>query len=203
MIAFDEFALTSRPDTHYAWAEKNTAPRIPSDERRRQRITGFLGVDLQDGETRVQFQPGSQTDDVVWSVAMIVLLWVQQGYRWITLILDNAPTHREGMKQKVHALLAQVAEMTHWDDLANLTLNFLHPPAYSPDFNPAEYLIHAVRQGALYHAPSTLTLAEKAGRVRDFVERGPPMTPVQMARLLDHVYRLPGNGQKKYQVKLE
>lgn len=35
LIALDEFALESTTDTHYAWPEKNTAPALPSDERRR------------------------------------------------------------------------------------------------------------------------------------------------------------------------
>jgi len=32
-VALDEFSLQSVPDTHYAWAPKNTAPTVPGDER--------------------------------------------------------------------------------------------------------------------------------------------------------------------------
>ena len=46
---------------------------------------------------------------------------------------------------------------------------------YSPAFNPAEYLIHRVRQDALYHLPSTFTftLQDKAGRVQEHLAQGP------------------------------
>lgn len=33
LLAMDEFALQSVPDTHYAWAGRNTAPSVLSDER--------------------------------------------------------------------------------------------------------------------------------------------------------------------------
>ncbi len=56
MIALDEFALQSTPYTHYAWAEKNTKPKIWSDERHRQKLNGFLTVDVQRGSTRVDFK---------------------------------------------------------------------------------------------------------------------------------------------------
>ena len=50
-MALDEFSLQSVPDTHYAWSPKNTAPPVPSDERNRTRLNGFLSVDLQRGTT--------------------------------------------------------------------------------------------------------------------------------------------------------
>ncbi|CAA9890152.1 conserved hypothetical protein [Candidatus Methylobacter favarea] len=41
LIASDEFALQSTPYSHYAWVEKNTKPKMPSDERHRQNLTVF------------------------------------------------------------------------------------------------------------------------------------------------------------------
>ena len=55
LIALDEFAVQSVPYTHYAWAQKNTKPKIMSDERHRQKLNGFLTVDVQRGTTRVDF----------------------------------------------------------------------------------------------------------------------------------------------------
>lgn len=37
VVCMDEFALQSVPNTHYAWAPKNTKPTVPSDERRRKK----------------------------------------------------------------------------------------------------------------------------------------------------------------------
>ena len=48
---FDEFAVYDRPSTYYAWAEKNSRPQVPSDERkRRNKLNGMLAVDVVTGE---------------------------------------------------------------------------------------------------------------------------------------------------------
>lgn len=190
-MAMDEFALQSVPDTHYAWAERNTAPRVPSDERKRARLNGFLTVDLRGGATRVQFRPEGKTADVVFVLALTVLLFVQRGYRWITVILDNARTHRQAMEVAVKELLSEIAALNQWEDLKATTVEFLHTPPYSPALNPAEYLIHWIRQDALYHLPCTFTLQEKADRVNGHLAQGPPLTPEQMKKLLRHIYKLP------------
>lgn len=196
MVAMDEFALQSLPDTHYAWAERNTAPRVPGDERRRARLNGFLTVDLRRGTTEVQFRPEGKTPDVVFVLVLTVLLYVQRGCRRITVILDNARTHRHDMQTAVKALLAEIG--AQWEAVAATTVEFLHTPAYSPAFNPAEYLIHAVRQEALYHLPCTYTLPQKAERVRRHLAQGAPFTPQQMNKLLRHIYKLPRGRAVKW-----
>ena len=198
LLAMDEFALQSVPDTHYAWAERNTAPRVPSDERHRDRLTGFLAVDLVRGETRVQFRPEGKTGDVLLVLALTVLLCVQRGHRWIGLLMDGARTHRQDMQAALRELLAEIATLAHWDDLREATVEFLHTPAYSPALNPAEYLIHWVRQDALYHLPCTFTLQDKADRVQSHLAKGPPFTPEQMDRLLRHIYKLPHGKVPKW-----
>ena len=65
LLALNEFALQSTPYMHYAWAEKNTKPKIPSDERHRQKLNGFLTVDVQRGSTRIDFKKQSTTEIAV------------------------------------------------------------------------------------------------------------------------------------------
>lgn len=36
LVCMDEFALQSIPDTHYAWAPRNSKPTIPSDEKKQE-----------------------------------------------------------------------------------------------------------------------------------------------------------------------
>jgi transposase len=201
LVALDEFALQSVPNTAYAWAPKNTAPTVPSDERHRQKLNGFLTVDLQRGKTHVDFRAESKIHDVVWVVVLTVLRYVQLGFHSITVLLDNARTHRHTMAIAVRALLAEIAET--WSELATTTVTFLHTPPYSPAFNPAEYLIHWVRQDALYHLPCTFTLQDKADRVRHHLAQGPPLTPKQMHNLLRHIYNLPRHGNRAEWPKLE
>ena len=203
LVALDEFALQSVPNTGYAWAPKNTAPTVPSDERRRQRLNGSLTVDLQQGTTHVDFRSQSKTKDVVFVVVMTILRYVQLGFHWITMILDNARTHRPDMETTVRALLLEIVDLCGWEDLKRTTLEFLHTPPYSPAFNPAEYLIHWVRQDALYHLPCTFTLQDKANRVQHHLAQGPPLTPEQMGKLLHHIYTLPRSGKAVKWPKLE
>jgi len=194
-VALDEFSLQSVPDTHYAWAPKNAAPSVPSDERNRTRLNGFLSVDLQRGTTHVDFRKESKTEDAVVAILLLVLRYAQLGCHWITVILDNATIHRAAMKSAVVELLAVIAEDPAWAGLATVSLAFLHTPAYSPAFNPAEYLIHRVRQDALYHLPCTFTLQGKAERVQRHLAQGPPLTPKQMENLLRHIGNLPRSGK--------
>ena len=34
MIWFDEFSISTRPDASYGWAERNTSPTVPSNEKK-------------------------------------------------------------------------------------------------------------------------------------------------------------------------
>jgi hypothetical protein len=108
------------------------------------------------------------------------------------------------MKAAVAELLAEIAENRAWAGLKSVHLEFLHTPPYSPAFNPAEYLIHLVRQDALDHLPCTFTLENKAKRMKRHLAQGPPLTPEQMQNLLRHIGNLPKNGQpvKKWPVSL-
>lgn len=142
---------------------------MPSDERNRKKLNGFLSVDLRQGTTGVDFRAHSKTGDAVVAVALLVLRYVLRGFRQITVLLDKATTHRDAMKAAVGELLAEIAENPAW-------LAFLHTPSYSPALNPAGYLIHRVRQDALYHLPCTFTLQDKAERVKRHLAQGPPLT---------------------------
>ena len=188
MLCLDEFALQSTPNSGHAWAEKNTSPVVPSDERHRQRINGFLSVDLMSGATQADFRPRSKTEDAVFVIASLVLRYARWGYRHLLLVLDNCRIHGEGMKAALAELLAEIA------DTRGIVVEFLHTPRYSPNFNPAEYLIHWVRQNALYHLPVTFTLQDKAARIQSHLAQGPPFGPEPMRNLLRHIYRLPKNG---------
>jgi transposase len=182
----DEFALQSTPYTHYAWAEKNTKPKIWSDERHRQKLNGFLTVDVQRGSTRVDFKKQSSTETAVGVVVLTALIYLQKGFRHLTFLLDNARIHGKKMEAGVHQWLAEIAQQVA---LPEFSLSFWHTPSYSPRLNPAEYLIHEVRRNGLYQVPCTLTVEEKAGRIRTQLARGSPMNDQQMRRLIDFIAR--------------
>jgi len=186
LIALDEFALQSTPYTHYAWAEKNTKPKIWSDERHRQKLNGFLTVDVQRGSTRVDFKKHSSTETVIGIVVLTALVYLQQGFKHLTFLLDNAKIHGKKMEASVQQWLADIAQQV---ELPDYTLSFWHTPRYSPRLNPAEYLIHEVRRNGLYQVPCTLTLQEKAARINNQLALGSPMNDQQMHNLLGFIAR--------------
>ena len=171
MVAFDEFALKSTTDTDYAWAEKNTAPALPSSERRREKLNGFLAADLDSGSATVDFQARAKTGNAVFVLAMIVLRYARLGFRQTVFILDNARIHGDQMKAALAELLAEIP-------LAQgVAVDFLHTPVYSPQFNPAEYLIRLVRKNSLYHLPASMSVGERAERIRLHLAQAPPANP--------------------------
>ena len=53
LIARDAFALQRVSYTDYAWAKKDIKTSITSDEGHRQKLNGFLTVDVQSLSTRL------------------------------------------------------------------------------------------------------------------------------------------------------
>ncbi len=188
LVALDESALQSTTYTHYAWAEKNTAPALPSNEKKREKLNGFLALDLGTGKTTVDFQPGAKTDNAVYVIALIVLRYASLGFRQIVFILDNCSIHNDAMKAALAELLAEIALAS------GIAVDFLHTPVYSPSFNPAEYVIRLVRKNSLYHLPCTMTVQDRAERVRAHLAQAPPQTPRQIKNILHHIYGLPKSG---------
>jgi hypothetical protein len=82
-----------------------------------------------------------------------------------------------------------LAEISRQIPLPEYSLNFWHTPSYSPKLNPAEYVIHEVRRNGLYQVPYTMSLNEKAERIRTQLAIGSPMTDLQMSRLVDFIAR--------------
>lgn len=186
MIALDEFALQSVPYTHYAWAIKNSKPKIRSDERSRQKINGFLTVDVERGTTQVEFKESSKTEDVIKVIVFITLIYLKKGFKSITFLMDNAKTHGSKMENGVIEWLAEIAQQVN---LPKFNLYFWHTPRYSPKLNPAEYVIHEVRRSCLYHVPCSISLNEKTERIRSRVAQGSPMNERQMHNLIDFIAR--------------
>jgi hypothetical protein len=180
--------LQSTTCTHYAWAERNTAPAVPSNEKQREKVNGFLAVDLGSGEATADFQPQAKAPNAVWVFALVVLRYAKLGFRQILFILDHCTLHNDAMKAALAALLAEIPRAQ------GVAVEFLHTPTYSPSFNPAEYAIRLVRKNSLYHLPWGMTIEQRAERVRGHLAQAPPLTPQQVKNILRHIYGLPKSG---------
>ena len=90
------------------------------------------------------------------------------------------------MQAALLLLLSQVAMAQ------GVTITFMKTPKYSPGFNPAEYVIHLIRQRSLYHLPQDMNIDERAERIKLHLAQGPPLLlPEQVGNLLHHIYTLP------------
>jgi hypothetical protein len=62
---YDEFAVYDRPSLYYAWAQRNSKPEVPSNEKRkRNKVNGMISVDAVSGEIYLELKPNSKTEDV-------------------------------------------------------------------------------------------------------------------------------------------
>ncbi len=68
-----------------------------------------------------------------------------------------------------------------------IAIEFIHTPAYSPDFNLAEYEIHLLRLQKLHHLPSNITIAEIENTLEEVKIL---MTSEQILKTLDHIFAL-------------
>ena len=68
-----------------------------------------------------------------------------------------------------------------------MIVEFIHTPAYSPDYNLAEYEIHLLRLEKLHHLPSNITMAEIEKRLENVKIL---MDSVQISRTLEHIFTL-------------
>ena len=141
---------------------------------------------MQRGTTRVDFSQNSTTEEAVMVVVLTVWVYLQKGRNRLTFLLDNARIHGKRMEVGVHEWLTEIAQHL---ELPAFSLSFWHTPSYSPQLNPAEYLIHEVRGKGLYNVPCTLTVHEKAERIQNQLARGSPMTDLPMCQLLDFIAR--------------
>lgn len=122
--------MSDRPSLFYGWAEVNTRPEVPSNEKRkRNRVNGFLSVDAITGKEYLLLNPNAKTEDIASYFGLLFDDLYSEGYEEITIYLDNNSTHKKKMKSKLARLLPLL------DLEGRVNIEFSHIPAYSPDFN--------------------------------------------------------------------
>jgi hypothetical protein len=183
-IFFDEFSATNRPTLLRGWAKVNTRFRVPSNEKNRKRTNGFLSVDAQRGDLYIEFSDTAECIDVANYLYNLVETYANKGYRKITIILDNHSTHKDTMRQILRKRVKSSPE------LSKIEVEFMNTPAYSPDFNLAEYMIHQLRLQLLHHLPTKTTLPQMIKKIKDFLQKNRLQTRQQIKNTIDHILKL-------------
>jgi hypothetical protein len=71
-----------------------------------------------------------------------------------------------------------------------ITVEFIHTPPYSPDFNLVEYIIHLLRLRLLHHLPVGMTIEQVKMHILTFFETQQLQFPLQIANTIQHIYNL-------------
>lgn len=185
IVFFDEFAVYDRPSIFYGWAEKNTRPQVPSNERgRRNKLNGMLAVDALTGEEYLKLKEKSKTEDVSNYFAELALDCVTQGFNKLSVILDNNSTHKKKMQEQLSEHLSKL-------NIQNkILVEFIYTPPYSPDFNLAEYLIHLLRLQLLHHLPLGMNIQQVVEKLENYFNFFQLQTPEQIQNIIQHIYTL-------------
>ncbi|MGR3279249.1 IS630 family transposase [Acaryochloris marina NIES-2412] len=182
IVFFDEFAVSERPNLFYGWAERNTRPEVPSNERARKKLNGFLCVDAHSGAEYFGISPYSKTEDVSEYFADLCSECVESGYTQLCIILDNNPTHKLKMQSQLAVHLEQM-------ELAqSIQVEFLYLPSYSPKLNLVEYVIHLLRLRLLHHLPIGTTLPQIRQQLSQFINSNQFLSAAQVQKTLNHIF---------------
>jgi hypothetical protein len=108
-------------------------------ESKRQKKNGLFAIDAVTGKEYLSFTDQAKISDIATYIVKLASDLNKEKIIKLTLILDNNSTHKVKMKKEVMERLATMPKMS------SLKLEFVHTPAYSPDYNLVEYLIHLLR----------------------------------------------------------
>lgn len=168
----------------YGWAERNTRPKVPSDERVRNKLNGLLCVDAHRGEEYFRTSPQAKTEDVSAYLAEFCLDCVELGYDSLCIILDNNPTHKQKMQSQLAVHLEQMGLAQ------SITVEFLYLPSYSPKLNLVEYVIHLLRLRFLHHLPMGTTLQQIEQQLNQFLGSHQFLSAEQVQKTLNFIFSL-------------
>ena len=192
-LAFDEFAVSTRPNTSYGWAIRNTRPQVPSNEAKREKINGLLSLDLVTGKEYLKLELVAKTENKANYFVNLSfdLLQDHPQLQTINIFVDNNPTH----KKKLQALIKdKIQELYKTKNIQNTndlpTINFFYFAPYSPDDNPVEYDIRIIRQLCLHHLPLNTTLKQLASQLQTKIQNQQFMTQTKLQNILKHIFTL-------------
>jgi DDE superfamily endonuclease len=176
--------LENRPTTYYGWAERNSRPEVPSNEKKkREKLNGLLAVDAVSGEEFLRLSPVARTEDLALYFGELCQDCLVQNIKKLIIILDNNSTHKNKLRRHLRAELI-IREIEK-----EITVEFLYLPPYSPNFNLAEYLIHLLRLRLLHHLPIG-TIEQVRMRIESFFENQQLQTSIQIENTIQHIYNL-------------
>jgi transposase len=177
--------VSNRPTTYYGWAEKNSRPEVPSDEKKkREKLNGRVAVDAVSGEEFLRLSPVARTEELAMYFGELCQDSLSQNIKKLIIILDNNPTHKNKLRRhlKSELIIREIEE--------KIEIEFIYLPPYSPDFNLAEYIIHLLRLRLLHHVPIGTTIEQARVRIESFLENHQLQNSIQIKNTIQHICNL-------------
>lgn len=182
---FDEFSICERPSGYYSWGEKNMTPKFKTDERKRERLNGFLGIDLLSADFFFQSKEVAKAEDVASYFADLAKIYEEKGVKKLIVFFDGNPTHKVKMQDFV---------LTKIQDLKlSIVIDFRFIAAYSPKLNLVEYAIHNIRQKVLHHANCKKDLKKFEREIKELCDDNKIFNIQNIENILNHIDKIVGN----------
>jgi DDE superfamily endonuclease len=197
-FAFDEFAVSTRPNASYSWAMRNTRPQVKSNEAKREKINGLLTIDLITAKEYLKLEQVAKTPEIAQYIVNLTLDQLKDNpqLQTINIFLDNNPTHKTKLRTLINEITIELYKkrkgkkrpkyLPKFKDFP--TINFYYFAPYSPDDNPVEYDIRLIRQLALHHLPLNTTLDQLASQLQTKIQNQQFMTHEKLQNTLKHIF---------------
>lgn len=199
-FTFDEFAVSTRPNTSYGWAKKNTRPQVKSNEAKREKINGLLAIDLTTAKEYLKLEPVAKTPEIAQYIVNLTIDQLKDNpqLQTINICLDNNPTHKTKLRKLIIEITVELYKkkkgkkiLIHLPKLKDFPqINFLYFAPYSPDDNPVEYDIRLMRQLCLHHLPMNTTLNQLGSQLQTKIQNQQFMTLEKLQNTLKHIFTL-------------
>ena len=133
------------------------------------------------GNEYLQLKPKAKSEDLASYFGLLCDDLCSKGCRKVTIILDNNSTHKDKMKSQLKTLLSVLVI----ED--KIQVEFIHTPAYSPDFNLVEYIIHLLRLRFLHHLPLNMTIEQIEQKLDNYFSSHQLQTSQQIKNTIRHI----------------
>jgi transposase len=125
----------------------------------------LLSIDAVSGKEFIKLSKTAKADDLVeYFYSLCVDLYID-GYKKLTVILDNNQTHKDKMRYNLWQYLKSNTTINDFQ------IRYINIAPYSPDYNLAEYAIHQIRLKILHHCSEKMNIEERESAILNYLSK--------------------------------
>jgi transposase len=139
---------------------------------------------MKTGKEYLRFSKQAKSEDIAEYMLDLVKESIKEDKNILSIILDNAKTH----KNKMRAILSKILAASKLE--TKVKVDFIYIAKYSPKLNLAEYAIHLIRQKFFHHLPDSMNWKKIIKRIQRYLSNNQLFTKEQVEKTLKHIYSL-------------